>query len=65
MEKVIKVEGMTCNHCKASVEEAANSIEGVQGKVDLEQGILTLQMENDQTDAVKAAVEDIGFDVII
>lgn len=65
MEKVIKVDGMTCNHCKASVEDAANSINGVEGQVNLEQGTLTLQMENDQTEAVKAAVEDIGFDVII
>lgn len=29
MEQTIKVEGMTCNHCKSSVEGALNQLDGV------------------------------------
>ena len=33
----IKIEGMTCNHCKMRVEKALNEVEGVTGvNVDLE-----------------------------
>jgi copper chaperone len=30
---VIKIEGMSCNHCKMSVENALKTIEGVQNAV--------------------------------
>jgi len=36
MKKVIKVSGMTCEHCKARVEKALSSVDGVKSaKVDL------------------------------
>lgn len=35
----IKIDGMSCNHCKMTVEKALSKIEGVKSyKVDLEQG---------------------------
>ena len=30
MESIIKVEGMTCGHCKQAVETALNNLDGVQ-----------------------------------
>lgn len=34
--KKFKVEGMMCGHCRAHVEKALNSIEGVQATVSLD-----------------------------
>ncbi len=33
MKKIIKINGMTCEHCKAAAEKALNSIDGVAAKV--------------------------------
>ena len=36
MQTVLKIEGMTCNHCKMSVEKALKGINGVESaEVDL------------------------------
>lgn len=49
-KKVIFVEGMTCNHCKARVEEVVNDIQGVSGSVNLKKGEVLLSFENEITD---------------
>ncbi|MGN0715596.1 MAG: heavy metal translocating P-type ATPase, partial [Anaerovoracaceae bacterium] len=36
MKKVLKIEGMMCNHCQAHVDKALNGLEGVTASVDLE-----------------------------
>ena len=42
MKKVLKVEGMMCNHCKAAVEKALNAVEGVSAaEVNLEEKTAT------------------------
>ena len=63
MEKKIKVEGMMCNHCKASVEKVLNAVPGVSAvEVDLASGIVSLSLEGDVSDeALFAAVERKGF----
>ena len=45
MEKELKfkVEGMMCNHCRTHVEQALNSIEGVQASVTLEPPVATVR----------------------
>ncbi|UZP67442.1 cation transporter [Desulfovibrio mangrovi] len=61
----IKVQGMTCNHCKASVTEAVSKVPGVASvNVDLLKGEATWT-ENAPVDvnAIRAAIENIGFDV--
>ena len=35
-EKTMKIEGMSCGHCSARVEQALNAIDGVSAKVNLE-----------------------------
>jgi copper chaperone len=57
------VTGMTCGHCVASVKEEVGAIEGVETvDVQLEGGRLTVT--GDVTaDAVKAAVEEAGYEV--
>ncbi len=62
MQTVIKVEGMSCNHCKMSVEKAASSIESVSSAVvDLEKKELSLDVDESRIDEVKAAITEAGF----
>ncbi len=66
-EKMIKkaiIEGMMCNHCKASVEKALNGIEGVSSVVvDLENKTATITGEADN-EAIKKAVTDAGYELV-
>lgn len=62
MKKNYRVDGMTCQHCVASVTEELLELSSTQGvDVDLETGRVIVTGE-DFTDAeVKAAVEEAGF----
>lgn len=64
MEKVISIKGMSCGHCKGSVEEALNNLSNVESaEVILEEGIANV-VGNDLDDKIlKEAIEEIGFDV--
>lgn len=42
-EMKFKVEGMMCNHCRTHVEQALNSIEGLQASVTLEPPVATVR----------------------
>ena len=56
-----KVSGMSCNHCKASVEKAIAGVEGVTSvEVDLARGLAHVHGSHDSA-ALIAAVSDIGF----
>ena len=58
---VLCVEGMSCNHCKASVEKALKGVVGVESvTVDLVTGEVVVTGAFDSDEAVKA-VETIGF----
>ena len=59
----IKVTGMSCMHCVASVTEALEKVDGVSNvKVDLTSGSASYDGEV-STDALKQAVTAIGFGV--
>ncbi len=63
MEKTVKVNGMTCNHCKANVEKNLSTIEGIGHiDVDLTSGKVKLSGDNIDLDKVRETVEDIGYD---
>ncbi|MGV2928471.1 copper chaperone CopZ [Macrococcus capreoli] len=66
METILKVEGMTCGHCKKSVEGAVSELEGVKSAaVDLEAANVTIEHEESvSVDTMKAAIEDQGYDVV-
>jgi copper chaperone CopZ len=60
--KTVLVEGMTCNHCKANVERAINSVEGVKETVaDPATGLVKIVAQNLDLSKVKASVEKIGY----
>ncbi len=61
-EKTIKVNGMTCNHCKANVQNNLSSIEGIENiEIDLESGKVKMTGESIDLDQVKNKVESIGY----
>ena len=59
------VVGMTCGHCVSSVTEEVSQLDGVTGvKVDLASGAVTVTSDAPvQADAVRAAVEEAGYEV--
>ena len=63
MEKKLHVEGMMCNHCKASVEKVLSAVSGVSAVVvDLAAKSATVTCEANVLDAdLIAAVEKKGF----
>ena len=65
MKKVIQINGMSCEHCKARVEKALNAIEGVEAKVDLKQKNATVTLKTDVSDEVlKNAVNEAGYEAV-
>ena len=65
--KTINVEGMTCGHCKSSVEGALNKLAGVSSaEVDLEENQVAVQYDEGKVSEndLNNAIEDQGYDVI-
>jgi copper chaperone len=59
------VDGMTCDHCVSSIRKSVGEVDGVSDvSVDLASGQVTVTADGapDQ-DALRAAVEDAGFDL--
>ena len=61
----IKVKGMSCQHCVASVTKALSGIEGITDvQVSLEKGEATFNEQNPVDDAtIRDAITRIGFEV--
>lgn len=68
MEKVIlKVEGMSCEHCVKAVKSAVGALPGVDGvSVDLKAKTVTVEYDPAQCkpESIKTEIEDQGYDVI-
>ena len=65
MKKTMKIEGMMCEHCEATVKKALESIDGVENaEVSHEAGQAVVTMNTDVADAdLKKAVEDKDYEV--
>ncbi|MDD4678960.1 MAG: heavy metal-associated domain-containing protein, partial [Tissierellia bacterium] len=65
MKKILKVEGMTCGHCKAAVEKALKAVDGVEDAVvDLEEKTAEVTLNKEVPDDVLAkAVTDAGYEM--
>ncbi|MFC6718023.1 heavy-metal-associated domain-containing protein [Natrialbaceae archaeon GCM10025810] len=62
MSRTITVEGMSCEHCEQTVEEALEDVEGVtNASADRETESATVEGEADD-DALVDAVSDAGYD---
>ncbi len=65
MEKILKVEGMSCNHCVMAVKRALTGLDGVGTvEVDLESGKVTVVGEALADEALKEAIDDAGYEVV-
>lgn len=63
----IKIEGMSCNHCKAAVEQALKTLPGVESaQVDLKAGTAEVVFDANKVDEVqlKNAITEAGYEVI-
>ncbi len=64
MKTTLKVNGMTCNHCKMNVERAALGLDFVKkASVNLKKGELSLVMEEIEgaVNKVKSAIQEAGY----
>lgn len=68
MDKIVlKVDGMSCEHCVKAVTNEVSALPGI-GKVavDLNTGSVTVEFDPalSTLDKIKAAIEDQGYDVL-
>ena len=63
--KTVKIEGMTCDHCRNWVERSINEIEGAAAKVNLskKEAVVSLAVEVSD-DTIREAVEKAGYKVL-
>lgn len=66
VEKVIKVEGMSCDHCVKAVKGALLEQESVNTvDVNLEDGLVGVEFDDDITlDQIKGIIEEQGYDAV-
>ncbi len=66
MKKELKINGMACNHCKATVEKVLSGLEGVEScEVDLKKKTATLELSKDIDDSILMnTVKEAGFEPV-
>lgn len=65
--KELKIEGMSCDHCKKAVTDALKEIDGVDRvDVDLQAGkaIISFDPERATEQEMKEAIEEAGYEVV-
>ncbi|WP_027364070.1 CopZ family metallochaperone [Desulfotruncus alcoholivorax] len=63
-QTVLKVEGMSCNHCKMAVEKALKAVSGVENaQVNLDKKEVVVTGTADR-DKLAKAIEDAGYTVV-
>jgi len=63
---MIKIKGMTCNHCVMAVTKALNEIDGIKNvKVDLAKGEATFdEVQPVDMDLVRKGIKKAGYEVV-
>jgi copper chaperone len=66
MATILKVKGMSCQHCVMSVTKALTQLEGIENvKVDLQRGEVRFDnREGVVSDRISKAIEEAGYEVI-
>lgn len=63
--KILKIEGMMCDHCRSHVESALNAIDGIKASVNLQNAEAECRIEKPVADDVLTkAVTDAGYKVV-
>lgn len=64
MKKIIKIEGMSCEHCRNRIENKLNSLPGVKAQVDLQKALAVVLADPMVPDEVLVqAIEEAGYQV--
>jgi len=62
-EIAITVNGMTCNHCKSSVEKNLSSLEGVESvTVDLTKSMAAIKGKNVDLEKIRETLDNLGYE---
>lgn len=65
MKKIIEINGMSCGHCQARVEQVLNAIDGVTAKVDLKKKRAVVNLTGSVEDqTLKNVVTEAGYEVV-
>jgi copper chaperone len=66
MGSVLKVKGMSCQHCVMSVTKALSQLDGIKNvQVDLAKGEVRFDnIKNTASDRIQKAIEDAGYQVV-
>jgi copper chaperone len=67
-ERTFNVEGMSCAHCKAAVEEELNALPGVEiSNADFERGTVEVRYDESRvaTDDIENAVREAGYTLTV
>lgn len=66
MEKIIKIEGMSCGHCEKRVKNALENLGGIEIiEISASKDQAKLKLSDSITvDQVKETIEDVGYDVM-
>ena len=63
--KVVRIDGMHCDHCYTRVHNVLNSIDGVSARVDGRKGQAVLKLERDiKNTMIEQAISDLGYKVV-
>jgi len=61
---IYSVPGVSCEHCRTSIENEVGAVAGVESvEVDLERGVVTVRGRDVNDDAVRAAIDEAGYEV--
>ncbi len=62
---LLKVQGMSCNHCVNSIEGAVKKL-GATAKVDLQSNTVAVDYDESTVnpESIKATIEDQGYEVV-
>jgi copper chaperone len=63
-QRTYVVDGMSCQHCRATITDAVQQVPGVSGvQVDLDRGTVTVRGADADDAAVRAAIDEAGYQV--
>ncbi len=66
MKEIVKVEGMSCNHCVNSIESNVGELDGVSlVHVSLDEGNVTVEFDEAKVSLaqIKETIEEQGYDI--
>ena len=65
MKNTLRVEGMSCNHCKMRVEKAVSEVDGVKdAQVSLEDKKVEFEADPSLISQVKDVIKEVGYEVV-